>query len=164
MALFSKQFDIALSDLKLGKHTFNYTIEDDFFEHLDFSDIKQGKAIIHLVLEKQAELLFWAEIKITSVVMLPCDYCAEPLALPNEHTENLRIELSEDTTEAEEHPVDLWHLPADTNTVNLGQWIYEIICSNVPFQRIHTFNCRKEQSEEQVFSDKRWDKLKELLK
>ena len=82
MTLFSKQFDIALSDLKLGKHTFNYTIGDDFFEHLDFSDIKQGKGNIYLVLEKQSELLFWAEIKITSLVMLPCDYCAELLELP----------------------------------------------------------------------------------
>ena len=164
MTLFSKQFDIALSDLKLGKHTFKYTIEDNFFEHLDFSDIKQGKANVELLLEKQAELLFWAEININSVVTLPCDYCADPLELRIEHTENLRIELSEEMTEIEEHPVDFWCLPADTNIINVGQWIYEIICSNVPFQRTHTFNCRAEESEEQLFTDKRWDKLKELLK
>ena len=164
MTLFPKQFDIALSDLKIGKHTFNYTIGDDFFNRLDFSDIKQGKAKIDLILEKQTELLFLAEIKISSVVILPCDYCSDPLELPLEHAETLRIELSEDTTVVEEHPVDLWCLPANINTVNVGQWIYEIICSNVPFQRIHTFNCRGEQFEQKLYPDKRWDKLKELLK
>jgi hypothetical protein len=49
MTLFPKQFDIALSDLKLGKHIFNYTIGNDFFDCLDFSDVKQGKAKMDLI-------------------------------------------------------------------------------------------------------------------
>ena len=163
MSIFSDTLDLPLSKLKVGKHTFKYTIDNDFFLPLDFSAIQQGNFSIDLVLEKKTELLFMTEIKVIGKAIFPCDYCAEPLELPIQDQEFLQIELSETCLTADEHPEGIWHLPANTYSVNLGQWIYEIIASNVPFRRVHDFDCRKETEDPSLKLDKRWDKLQDFL-
>ena len=52
-----KEFIIPFVGLKLGKHQFEYQINNSFFEIFDFSEFEKSNIKVNVVLEKKANLL-----------------------------------------------------------------------------------------------------------
>ncbi|MCK4361636.1 MAG: DUF177 domain-containing protein, partial [Bacteroidales bacterium] len=75
-----KQFVIRFSGLSIGNHQYKFIIDEKFFEKFDFSEIKNGKITVDLLLNKQENVLILNFI-INGTVNVTCDRCLEPFDL-----------------------------------------------------------------------------------
>ena len=72
-----KEFTIPFVGLKIGKHHFEYKVEQSFFEHFEYEDFNDVNINVEVVLDKKATLLE-LHFKITGWVDVNCDLTNEP--------------------------------------------------------------------------------------
>ena len=124
---------IAHKALCVGTHRFDFKIGDRFFEAFEGSEIHRGKADVQVVLNKQSNLLT-LDFRIEGEVCVTCDRCLEEFMMPVGYTGTLAVRYSE--TEQESDGEVMWIGPSETE-IDLSQYIYESICLNLPYQRVH---------------------------
>jgi uncharacterized metal-binding protein YceD (DUF177 family) len=167
-----KELVIPFSGMKEGKYDFSYSLNDKFFEALEFSEIKKGNVKVDIVMERRATLLN-LEIKLDGTVELECDRCGNTYDQPITDHRYIVVNLNADNFEDED---DLISLPSNYNELDLTQYIYEYIALAVPQKRVcpETTGCDPEvlkkldqlfpgeQKNESTADDPRWDVLKKL--
>ncbi len=176
-----KEYLIPFIGLKLGKHQFEYQINNSFFEIFDYHEFNNSNIKVNVVLEKKSNLLELA-FKHKGAVNVPCDMTNEEFDLPIKGNMKLIVRFGETFNNDNE---ELLILPHGEFQLDISQYIYEIIVLSVPLKRIHpgikdgSLNTealiklkeltikeqKKENKEEQKNKniDPRWDKLKQLL-
>jgi len=181
----TKEFIIPFVGLKLGKHQFEYQINNSFFEIFDFSEFEKSNIKVNVVLEKKANLLE-IDFKHKGTVQVPCDLTGEEFDLPIKGKIKLIVRFGETFNNDNE---ELLILPFGEFEVDLAQYIYEMIVLSVPSKRVHPGvkdgslqsealtklkemtakkevkekNKEKKEKQDQDNIDPRWDKLKQLL-
>ncbi|WP_067145429.1 YceD family protein [Pseudotamlana agarivorans] len=128
-----KEFTIPFVGLKIGKHHFEYEIEQSFFEHFEYEDFNDVKVHVDLVLEKKSTLLE-LHFKISGWVNVHCDLTNEPYNQDIENDFDLVVKFGD---EFNDENIDLLILPHGSYEVNIQQYIYELIILAVPIKRIH---------------------------
>ena len=74
----SNDYKIPFVGLKLGLHTFDFNVDDTFFEMFEYSIIHKGNVKIELQLEKKETMLV-GNYSIEGVVETECDRCTDPV-------------------------------------------------------------------------------------
>ena len=172
-----KEFTIPFVGLKLGKHHFEYEIEQAFFEHFEYEDFNDVSINVHLDLDKKSTLLE-LHFKISGWVNINCDLTNEPFNQPLNNELDLVVKFGDDFNDEN---VDILIVPHGTYEINIQQYIYELIVLTVPIKRIHpgvedgTLESDilkkleelspklKEVKEKEEEIDPRWNTLKKLL-
>lgn len=172
-----KAFLIPFSGLKIGKHQFDYQIDNSFFECFDYAEFSSANIKVDLVLEKKNTMLE-LYFKHVGSVNVPCDITGVDFDLPIKGNLKLIVKFGEEFNNENE---ELLILPHGEFQVDISQYIYEMIVLSVPVKRIHPgvedgtleseaietleklspkINEEKEQEDE---IDPRWAELKKLL-
>ncbi len=169
-----KQFNIQFVGLKEGKHLFNYSIDNKFFEAFNFDDFNKSSLKVSLTFVKKStlfELLF----SVDGNVEVPCDVTNE---LYNQEINSELPLVVKFGPEFNDDNEDILILPHEAYEFNVAQFIYEMIVLAVPNKRVHpkvldgtmqseALNKLKEleiKKEKPVeTTDPRWDKLKNLI-
>ena len=164
------QFIIPVTGLKPGSHHFDFEIDDSFFENFEYSEIRNGEIHLHLVIEKEENLLVF-HFDFKGHVRVPCDRCYELFDLPIGGKERLILKFGHDFhEESEEAQV----VPIGENHFDIGQFIYEYIHLSLPVRRVHPENelgentcdaaiiSRLEELGTSSGPDPRWDALLKL--
>ena len=181
-----KTYSISFTGLKDGNHTFDYVVDNKFFENFTYDDFNSIKANITVLLNKKTNLL---EVKLTAkgVVNVPCDSSNEDFDLPIENEFNLIVKFGEEfNNELDE----LLIIPFTAHEIDLTHYIYELLVLSIPVKRIHPdlaeedgfdedeldslfdfdveddIDFKEEETNEDSNNkeiDPRWDKLKKLL-
>lgn len=127
------QYNIAFKGLSIGKHVFEFEIDERFFREFDGGVVDQGLVKLHLTLDKQSSLMtFWFDVKGT--VRVQCDRCLEMYDQPIESQERIFVRLGEkEYAEGE----DLIWVSTNDYQLNVAQLIYEFICLAVPIKKVH---------------------------
>ena len=166
-----KEYDIQFVGLKLGKHSFTYSIDDTFFKEFQYDDFQSIHCKVDILVIKKATLIefhFSANGKAT----LLCDRSNEPFEQTITNTLDLILKFG-DTFNDEDETILI--LPHSEYQVNIAQYIYETIILALPVKRTHPglldgslqskvldklkeFELKKDKR-----TDPRWDKLNELL-
>ncbi|MFD0834833.1 YceD family protein [Mariniflexile aquimaris] len=172
-----KEFTIPFVGLKIGKHQFEYKIEEPFFEYFEYEEFNDVKVDVNLELDKKATLLE-LNFKITGAVNINCDVTNEPF---NQHIENEFDLVVKFGDEYNDEDTDILIVPHGTYEINIQQYIYELIVLAVPIKRIHpgvedgTLDSDilkkleelspklKEEKDIEEEVDPRWNTLKKLL-
>jgi len=172
-----KEFTIPFVGLKIGKHHFEYNVEQAFFEHFEYEDFNDVNINVHLKLEKKATLLE-LHFKVSGWVNVNCDLTNEPYNQTIENEFDLVVNFGEEYND--EH-IDILIVPHGTYEINIQQYIYELIILAVPIKRLHpgvengTLDSEilekleelspklKDKKNEEEETDPRWNKLKKLL-
>ena len=166
------QFVIPFRGLKTGLHTFDWEIENKFFEHFEYSEIKTGHISIHAEMEKDEKMLVF-HFMLNGIVLLPCDRCLEPLEQKINGNETLIIKFGDRYYEENE---ELQIIPEGETHIDVSPFIYEYCHLLLPFRRVHPDDengvslCNPEvlrKLEEKPSSagpDPRWEGLKNLDK
>jgi uncharacterized metal-binding protein YceD (DUF177 family) len=170
-----KEYLIPFAGLKLGKHQFDYQVDNSFFEHFGFSDFNSADVKVDIVLEKKSTMLELA-FKHKGTVNVFCDLTSEPFDLPVKGKLKLIVKFGEVFNDENE---ELLILPHGEFQVDVSQYIYEGIVLSVPAKKIHpgvkdgTLESEalktleklapKEEKQEQENIDPRWAELKKLL-
>ncbi|MGM8362334.1 YceD family protein [Flavobacterium sp. ARAG 55.4] len=174
----TKEFLIPFVGLKLGKHHFEYQINNAFFENFEYDEFQNSEVKVSVVLEKKSNMLELS-FKHKGTVNVPCDLTGEDFDLPIKGKMKLIVRFGEEFNNDNE---ELLILPFGEFEIDIIQYIYEMIVLSVPIKRVHPgvkdgslktdalekLNelqikeaDKKENKEEDI--DPRWDKLKQLL-
>jgi uncharacterized metal-binding protein YceD (DUF177 family) len=177
----TKEYLIPFIGLKIGKHHFEYQINNTFFDNFDFHEYNHSEIKVKVVLDKKSNLLE-LDFKHKGTVNVPCDMTNEEFDLPIKGKMKLIVRFGDVFNNDNE---ELLILPHGEYQIDVAQYIYEMIVLSVPLKRIHpgvkdgSLNTealtklkeltvkelkeenKKEQKEENT--DPRWDKLKQLL-
>ncbi|SFZ90274.1 Uncharacterized metal-binding protein YceD, DUF177 family [Flaviramulus basaltis] len=172
-----KDFTIPFVGLKIGKHHFEYKVEQEFFKHFEYEDFKDVNIIVNVDLEKKSTLLE-LHFKISGWVNVNCDLTNEPYNQNIKDEFDLVVNFGDEYND--EH-IDILIIPHGTYEINIQQYIYELIILAVPAKRIHpgvkdgTLDSDilkkleelspklKENKENKEDIDPRWNTLKKLL-
>jgi uncharacterized metal-binding protein YceD (DUF177 family) len=173
-----KAYDIQFVGLKLGKHIYDYEINQTFFEYFEFDEFNTINVNLNIHLEKKTTLL---ELNFSGngSVNINCDVSNEPYDQPINFNFNLVVKFGQEYNNEND---SILIIPHGSYEINIAQYIYELIVLSIPQKRIHpgvedgTLNSEilrkledlspnadltSESSSNDV--DPRWNKLKKLL-
>jgi len=167
-----KQFNIHYTGLKNGSHSFNYQIDNTFFEAYNFDDFFETNINVALQLEKKSTL-FNLSFTAKGTVNIACDVSGESFDQEISASLTLIVKFGETFNDENE---EVLILPYSEFQLNVAQYIYEMIVLAVPSKRIHPKvidgsmesdalnrleTLRVQKTTANV--DPRWDKLKSLI-
>jgi uncharacterized protein len=165
-------YAIPLSGLKEGRHIFDFEIGKEFFEEFVESEIKEGRLIVYIEMDKRSSHLDLL-VRISGAVMISCDRCLEMFSKPLESENRLLVKHGKSISEDDP---DVVSLPADEHELDLKQHFYEFIHLALPIKRVHPDDEKGNSTcdpimikklnelliDEEKQSDPRWDELKRL--
>jgi uncharacterized protein len=128
-----RHFIIPFSGLKVGNHTFNFEIDDKFFEHFDYSEIRKGRLHVDCLLDKQVRMMV-LYFDINGIVRIPCDRCAEEFDQPIYGSQKLIVKFGTDHKEESE---DILVITEKEHELDISQFLYEYIHLMLPFKNVH---------------------------
>jgi uncharacterized protein len=171
------KYAIAFKGLKEGSHSFEFEIDDKFFEKFENSEVQKGSLKADVVLTKQSTLMI-LDLAVKGTVELICDRCLEVYhqKIKNESKMFVKFSHNEDEDMSEEIIV----ISYEEYQINVAQYLYELIILGLPIRHIHPTKKGKsecnpemveklnqylveEAPEEEEPIDERWSELKKLL-
>jgi uncharacterized metal-binding protein YceD (DUF177 family) len=174
----TKEYLIPFIGLKIGKHHFEYQINNKFFEIFDYTEFQNSDVKVNVVLEKKSNMLEM-NFKQKGTINVPCDLTGKDFDLPIKSKMKLIVRFGEEFNNDNE---ELLILPFGEFEVDIAQYIYEMIVLSVPLKRVHPgvkdgtlesetlkklneleVKEKKEENKKEENIDPRWDKLKQLL-
>lgn len=173
----TNDFLIPFTGLKLGKHQFDYTITQKFFESYDYCDFENCAVEVKVVLDKKTTFMELS-LKHKGTVLVPCDVTGELFDLPIKGGIKVLVKFGDVFNNENE---ELLILPHGEHQIDITQYLYELIVLSVPQKRVHpgvkegtlknealerlSVHSVNEVNEEikEENTDPRWDKLKQLL-
>jgi uncharacterized protein len=130
---YMNHFIIPFIGLKVGNHPFTFEIEDKFFDHFEYTEIRKGRLHVDCLLEKQARMMV-LYFDIIGSVRVPCDRCAEEFDLPIEGKQKLIVKFGSDHTEEAE---DILVITEKEHELDVSQFLYEYVHLLLPFKKTH---------------------------
>ncbi len=170
----NKEYIIPFAGLKLGKHKFEFNIDNTFFEEYDYSEFNDAHIQLEVVLERMSNMLELA-LKAAGAVNLECDLTSEPFDQDINAELDLVVKFGEEYNDEDD---EILVIPHGEHQVNISQYIYEMLVLAVPPKRIHpgvldgTLKSDvlkkleelqpRESNKRAKQTDPRWDALKDL--
>ena len=170
-----KEFFIPFVGLKLGKHEFEYSIDNAFFESFEYDEFNGAAITAKAVLQKISTMME-LDIEAEGSVNVHCDLTNEPFEQPISSSLHLVIKFGEEYNDEDDELLVLTH---GEHQFNIAQYLYEMLVLAVPQKRIHPGVLDgslqsdalqklqelqpRETSKEKDETDPRWDDLKKFL-
>ncbi|WBU90606.1 YceD family protein [Cellulophaga omnivescoria] len=170
-----KEYSIPFSGLKQGKHSFEYNIDNKFFESFEYNEFNDANIHIEVQLNKMSTMLE-LEMKAEGTVNVFCDVSSEAYDQAINSTLELVVKFGEEYNDENE---EILIIPHGEHQVNISQYLYEMLVLAVPSKRVHpgvldgTLRSKavdklqelqpKEEKENKEDIDPRWDALKKLI-
>ena len=176
-----KDYLIPFLGLKLGKHQFDYQIDKEFLELFDYNEFQALDVQCMIELDKK-ETMLELNLHQKGVVTVNCDLTNEEFDQPIEGELKMLVKFGEEYNDDHD---EILILPYEEHQLSVAQYIYESILLSVPTKRIHpgvldgTLESKaleylenqdddleqqfEDNEEEELDTDPRWDKLKQLL-
>ena len=170
-----KVYTIQFVGLKEGAHSFEYEIEDSFFDLFEYDEFNDVRIKAEVELVKKTTLLE-LKFKASGSVNVNCDLTNEPYDQEINNELDLIVKFGDAFNDENE---EILILPHGEYELNVAQYIYELIVLSVPSKRIHPgvkdgtlksdiLEKLKELSPEGLQKNKedidpRWNTLKKLL-
>jgi uncharacterized protein len=173
-----KQFSIPFTGLKIGKHQFDFEIDNSFFDAFEYSLVKKGTLKAEVELDKQETMLI-LQFRIDGTIILDCDKCLAGFNSPISIQERQIVKFAEDELQSDD--LEIIILNKKESEIDISGLIYEFITVSVPYIKICEENgdgkrCDQEmiarleslvvgaqkEEEQQQDEDPRWAALKKL--
>ena len=171
-----KEFTIPFVGLKVGEHTYNFKIDNTFFEHFEYDEFNDANIQLGLLLNKKATLLEFS-FSFKGSVNVNCDTTNEPYNQKLDGHYHFVVNFGEEFNDENE---DILILPHGSHEINIQQYIYESVVLAMPTRRVHPgikdgtlkseilekleeLSPKLETETEEESTDPRWDDLKKLL-
>ncbi len=171
-----QQYRIPFTGLKIGKHPFDFDIDESFFKEFEYSLVQNGKLQISLELDKQ-ETMMLLNFQIKGEIFQSCDWCLAEYPTKVELTEQEIVKFSNDDL-LEDNTEEIILLNRNEHELDVSGLIYEYIMLAVPlFKRCeeegNTQWCDQEmieklkslsvsEQENEDLADPRWEALKNI--
>jgi len=156
-----KAFRINIVGLSNKVHEFDFEVKKSFFNDFGGDLVEDADLNVKVNLDKH-ETFLDAEFQVTGKVMLVCDRSLEHFE------ESLSIQgriLFKYAAESEEISDDIVHIAHDTATLDLSQYIYDLVGTSLPMKRVHPrFVMKRKMSLKQEKLSTHPEAVKKLLR
>ena len=160
-------FDIDFYKLAEGIHEFDFNFDSRFFDLFEDSIIEQGSGEVEVILDKAASMITLT-FNLDAEIELVCDRSLDSFMYPVKESNEVRLKFGDHWEELND---DLILIPANTQKLDVAQFVYEFLTLAVPMKKLHprykdeedfqlTDENESEASNEPV--DPRWNELKKL--
>lgn len=112
----------------------NVELADRFFADLEQEEISGGEVHATITVRASAGNIYIVQIGLKGEVTVPCDRCLDPLTLPIDVTDTIKIKDSEPE---DNDNLEIRYLASSSLTYDLSWDVYEIIATSLPMQRTH---------------------------
>jgi uncharacterized metal-binding protein YceD (DUF177 family) len=159
-------FDIPFAGLSLGKHQFEFELDEAFFQEFDNDSINDSNLKVVLEFEKD-DNIFTLLFRINGTLTKKCDRCLGDLELEVSEEKKMLVKFDSDPEEKEVD--DIIVMSRNDHQINVSQHIYDFVTLSLPMRSVHDEGeCDPKIEEllgknivkEEVEVDPRWDKLK----
>jgi len=130
--MIENDYIIGFTSLKDGFHDFNYTIGKEFFEHIDYSEIKNAELDVKLSLEKKTTMMI-LNFEITGKVEVMCDRCTDDFYIKIESDDELIYRFGNEDL-GDEKVIVIFPNEVEINIIHP---IYEFLSLAIPSRRTH---------------------------
>jgi len=167
-------YRIPFLGLKIGRHDFEFELDDTFFASFEYSEISGGKLQADLLLDKQGSMMV-LDFHVYGTVSAECDRCGDPMEVDVEHTDRLIVKYGDQTGSTED---EILVLGPSEHLLELHQYLYEYAHLGLPSKRVHDdeADCNQEalarldalrtddtsDDDDDEPTDPRWEALKKL--
>jgi uncharacterized metal-binding protein YceD (DUF177 family) len=170
-----ERYRIHIVGLSINVHHFTFEVGNEFFKKYGTGLVSEGSFTVNVALDKH-ETFLEASFSIKGTAKLVCDRSLDPFDYPVDLNSKIIFKYGEEDKEISEDVMMIHH---GTETLELGQFIYEFIALSIPMKKLHPRFANEEKSEEEgtiVYSsekenktegeeiDPRWEMLKNLNK
>ncbi len=167
------RYEIDIFKLRNGQHTYNFDVNDAFFEAFENSPVKKGNGRVEVILEKE-ERMIQVDMHLSLTIPLECDKTLKPFDYQVEENKEIMYKYGESEEELDE---DLYMITRNTQRIDLTHLIYEYVCMAIPMRKIHPDHLDESEEDELIYRsegsgdqeddgddsvDPRWSKLKDL--
>jgi uncharacterized protein len=167
-----REYIINFGKLKPGIHEFDFTIDEDFFRHFEFSMVREGKVNLLLTIDKQKDSLLIFSFDFDGTIQLECDRCLDEFEYPVHSRKQLFVKLSEEEKQIDEDEMII--LGSDEYELDISPYIYEFINLELPLHKVcdeigkqcnpkmleYLGHINEKEKEDEV--DPRWAALKKI--
>jgi uncharacterized protein len=165
-------YRVNIIGLSFNTHQFHFDFGDEFFKRFDTGLVSNGQFSVNIELDKR-ETFIETSFSINGKVKLVCDRSLEPFDYPINLNERIIFKYGEEDREISE---DLIMITRGTDSLELGQYIYEFIGLAIPMKKLHPKFQQESDDDTIVYSseeekkggeqeiDPRWEILKKLNK
>jgi uncharacterized protein len=126
-------FGVNIIGLSDKVHDFHYEFGDEFFKHYGTEVVSQGNFVADVTLDKH-ETFIEATFKIRGQVKLVCDRSLDPFDHAVKVDKKIVFKYGD---VAQELSDEIIIIQRDTDTLELGQYIYEFIVLEIPIKKLH---------------------------
>lgn len=160
--------------MKLGKHVFDWTVNEGLLNHYGVDYLTGVEADCALDLEKKARLME-LDFQINGKAVTDCDRCGEEMTIKLALRNKLVVRFADENDFNDDEVI---FLATTEHQLEVGQFIYEFIMTGLPARFVHekggcnpeveAFLAEATQEEEQKDeetkdnTDPRWEVLKKL--
>lgn len=164
-----REYKIAFRGLGEGKHSFEFVLDNTFFDCFEATKGTQG--VVDATVEiRKSSLLMEVKIKISGTVKAVCDRCLGEVSIPVEGEMNLYVKQS---IREEGNDDDYIIVSPTDDFLDLSTYLYEAYMLHYPMRVVHPDGeCDEEmrevlhqyiKEEDEKPTDPRWDELKKLI-
>jgi uncharacterized protein len=157
----------------LQQHTFDFEINNEFFEQFEGSEVREALLQAKVEADKRSSHIDLV-ININGAIRLSCDRCLGKMSLQVDCKNRLLVKFGR---VHEESDPDIITLPSEEPELDMRQYFYEYVLLALPIKRVHpddengNSTCdpdmlnklKKHIVNEEAETDPRWDELKKLM-
>jgi uncharacterized protein len=128
-----RAFNVNIIGLSNRVHEFDYEFGDEFFAGYGTNLVSSGNFKAHVTLDKH-ETFIEATFKVIGSARLICDRSLDPFEYPVKFEKKIIFKYGDADQELSDEIVMIHR---DTDTLELGQYIYEFIGLEIPIKKLH---------------------------
>ncbi|MCR9286431.1 MAG: DUF177 domain-containing protein [Bacteroidetes bacterium] len=169
------QFNIPVSGLKDGLHTYDFQIDSSFFECFEASPLKEGNVNVKVYFDKRPDL-YVLTFDLKGIVKTTCDRCLDEFNLPIKGTHDLMVKFDE----TEHEDADIIYILRGEKSLSIAKYVYEFINLSMPIMKTHddadedcnedivkylnNYNFDEKEEESESKENPMWEALKKFKK
>jgi uncharacterized metal-binding protein YceD (DUF177 family) len=134
----ARDYEIAYASLPLGLHTFEFRLQDSFFEQFATPFFSNAQLDVHLQLDKKTNLCLLT-FQVQGTVFTNCHRCGDDFDLPIWDEWNTVAKIVDPTLveSMNEEDDDIVYFSKADNNLDLSMVIYEQVILCLPLQILH---------------------------
>ncbi|MDD4778035.1 MAG: DUF177 domain-containing protein [Fermentimonas sp.] len=132
MAKFSL-YNISLKNLSLGNHTYEYELDNKFFDAIDGEEVRKGDVKVKVNVRRTSST-FEFNFDIEGVVKVPCTRCLDDMSLDIDTSNRLIVKFGKEYSEESDEIVII---PEEEGEINVAWFLYEFIALTIPIKHVH---------------------------
>ncbi len=168
-----KAFKINIIGLSNKVHHYDFEIGDEFFRQYGPGLVSEGNLHASVTLDKR-ETMIETRFEINGQVTLVCDRSLDPFQHPLKIDQKMIFKFGDANEELSD---EIIMIHRDSDSIELGQYIYEFINLAIPMKKLHPryageldgdeegkiiYSSGQDSGEDDNDIDPRWEQLKKL--